>query len=47
MVELNAPVHPAAQAWAQMESELGFFQRADDLRRYSLEEQQEVRATYN
>lgn len=31
------------QAWAQMEEDLGFLQRADDLRRYSIEEQQEVR----
>ncbi len=30
------------QAWAQMEYDLGFLQRADDLRKYSLEEQQEV-----
>lgn len=32
----------AVQAWAQMEYDLGFLQRADDLRKYSLEEQQEV-----
>lgn len=33
-----------AQSWAKMEEDLGFLQRADDLRRYSIEEQQEVRS---
>lgn len=35
-------LHHFLQAWAQMEEDLGFLQRADDLRRYSIEEQQEV-----
>lgn len=39
-----APPAACAQSWAKMEEDLGFLQRADDLRRYSIEEQQEVRS---
>jgi hypothetical protein len=39
---LKAVVFCCAQGWAKMEEDLGFLQRADDLRRYSIEEQQEV-----
>jgi hypothetical protein len=37
-----APPAACVQSWAKMEEDLGFLQRADDLRRYSIEEQQEV-----
>ena len=41
-VKVNPQSEPSWSAWAQMEGRLGFLQRANDLRKYSLEERTEV-----